>query len=391
MSSDSFTEVSSASWFGRIAASIKGILFGGVLCLLAFVLLFWNEGRAVRTAKTIDEGAHVAKSVSAEVVDAANEGKLIHVSGKTATSETLRDNEFGVQAGPAIKLARRVEVYQWKEDFTSTTEKKLGGGTETKTTYTYIPIWKRELIDSSSFNVPAEHSNPKTKPFADTEIAAKLMMLGKFELNASQIHRIEQFKSLPATALGELPKTMVANLKAIPEGYYLGADPAKPQVGDARITFAVVEPGELSVVACQTGQTFTGYRAKTGKTFDLLRTGIVSLPSMIQQEQASNTFLTWFLRVMGFGMMFIGLLLILAPLAVLADVLPILGDIVGFGLALFAFPVAAVLATVTVALAWIVYRPLLGLALLAVAGAVLYFLRTRVKTAKAGPLPISTP
>ena len=38
-------------WGSRLSESIKSVLFGVVLFGVAFPLLFWNEGRAVRTAK----------------------------------------------------------------------------------------------------------------------------------------------------------------------------------------------------------------------------------------------------------------------------------------------------------------------------------------------------
>jgi hypothetical protein len=48
---DSFTEVTSESWFSRIGGAIKGVFSGIVLCFAAVVLLFWNEGRAVTSVK----------------------------------------------------------------------------------------------------------------------------------------------------------------------------------------------------------------------------------------------------------------------------------------------------------------------------------------------------
>ena len=39
-STDSFTETTTTSWFSRILASIKGVLFGLLLLIVACVLLF---------------------------------------------------------------------------------------------------------------------------------------------------------------------------------------------------------------------------------------------------------------------------------------------------------------------------------------------------------------
>ncbi len=62
---DSFTEVTSQSWFSRIIGSIAGIGVGFLLLLIAVVLLWWNEGNSLATAKSLKEGA-------AAVVDIAS-------------------------------------------------------------------------------------------------------------------------------------------------------------------------------------------------------------------------------------------------------------------------------------------------------------------------------
>jgi hypothetical protein len=52
MTRDRFSEPSRESWFGRIGGAIKGVLVGLTLFLVAFPILFWNEGRAVRTYRS---------------------------------------------------------------------------------------------------------------------------------------------------------------------------------------------------------------------------------------------------------------------------------------------------------------------------------------------------
>ena len=84
----SFTEVTNQNWFSRMGGAIKGIVFGAILVLISFPLLFWNEGRAVHRARTLAEGRGlVVADVPIESVDANNEGKLVHMTG-TATSTT---------------------------------------------------------------------------------------------------------------------------------------------------------------------------------------------------------------------------------------------------------------------------------------------------------------
>jgi hypothetical protein len=92
------TEVTNESWFGRIGESIKGVLFGLLLLVVAGGVLFWNEGRAVREAQTIEEGLHNVVDADPAAVSPADEGKLVHLSGQAVTGETLADAVFGVSA-----------------------------------------------------------------------------------------------------------------------------------------------------------------------------------------------------------------------------------------------------------------------------------------------------
>ena len=48
---DTYTETETISYGSRISSSFKGMLPGILMFLGAFPLLFWNEGRAVKTAR----------------------------------------------------------------------------------------------------------------------------------------------------------------------------------------------------------------------------------------------------------------------------------------------------------------------------------------------------
>src|SRR3989304_4700631 len=140
MSDDRFTETSSKSWFTRIGESIKGILVGLFLVAGSTAGLFWNEGRAVQTERSLTEGAGMVTNVPAERVDAAAEGKLVHVPSDAKTTAALNDAEFGVSA-PGLRLVRTVEMYQWKEESKTETRRNVGGSGGTLTTYSYGRTW----------------------------------------------------------------------------------------------------------------------------------------------------------------------------------------------------------------------------------------------------------
>src|SRR5271168_5165340 len=106
-----FREVSKQSWGGRIGSSLGGALLGGLLFLVSFPLLWWNEGRAVQTEQSLTEGAKNVVAIDADKVDSANEGKLVHITAKATTDDTPAEPDFHVKAPKVIRLDRKVEMY----------------------------------------------------------------------------------------------------------------------------------------------------------------------------------------------------------------------------------------------------------------------------------------
>ncbi len=375
MENESFTEVSSQSWFSRIGDAIKGILFGLALFAASFFVLFWNEGRAVKTAKSLKEGASNVVSVDAAKLDARNEGRLVHLTGQATTTETLSDPQFGISVN-AIRLQRQVQMYQWQQKEESRKQKKLGGSEETTTTYSYAPGWSAEAIDSSKFKVVEGHVNPP-KSLNDLTPVAQVVTVGEFHLSPGLVAQIKGIEPLPVPA--EKPASLAPEFQKTASGYYRGSDPGKPQIGDLQISFSVVRPQTVSIVAQQSGNGLQGYATKAGRTLEMLAAGPHSSAEMFTVAQKENSTMTWILRLVGFLVMWLGLSLLLNPLKVIADVVPFIGDIIGMGIALLTLLIALPLSLTTIAIAWIFYRPLLGIALLILAGGAIYMLVQQMK------------
>ena len=200
MSNDSFTEVTNQSWFSRLGNAFKGIIFGLIFVAVSFPLLFWNEGRAVKRYKTLKEGGGAVISISADTVDPANQGKLIHVSGTATTVETLTDPVFGVSS-QAIKLQRTVEMYQWQQESQSKEKKKLGGGIETVTTYTYSKTWLENTINSGNFKQPQGHENPGQMPYHSDELLAETVTMDAFTLPPTLVRKISGYSQVTLVEL----------------------------------------------------------------------------------------------------------------------------------------------------------------------------------------------
>ncbi len=389
---DSCTEVTSTGWGSRLSGSFKGIFGGLVLFVLATGLMYWNEGNSVRTGDAIAEAERVAVELAdISRVDAAFNGKVVHAAGRAATQETMTDPLFGVSA-KAISLRRAVEYYQWVENTKSETRQKLGGGEETVTTYTYARQWVDEPVDSANFKKPEKHRNHVKAQIKSEQWQAADVTLGAYRLPAFLVSEIEGRRALhtglnEADVAGiqrELSVEEPVRVRAQDNMLYLGDSPSAPQVGDVRVSFSEVPPADISVIAKVYGGTFEAFRASNGTAFSELRMGMMSMDAMFQSARDDNEVMTWILRIIATVLAIGGLWLLLMPLKVLADVLPLLGSLVGVGTGLIACVVGLAWSLVVIALSWLRFRPLLALCLLGVAAAlvgVLFLMRRKTGAA----------
>jgi hypothetical protein len=373
---DQFTEVTHQGWFSRLGNSIKSVLVGVVLFLVAVPLLWWNEGRAVTRARSLEQGLQETIHVSADNVDPAHEGNLVHATAEATTDETVRDPVFKITA-EALKLIRAVEMYQWDEEKRTRKRKKIGGGTKRETTYRYERKWSRTLIDSDRFRKRAGHENPGSMPYETETFTADTIRFGAFRLPRVLVRQIDRSESLAVdpSLVQQLPADLRGRARVEAAGIYVGANPQSPAVGDLRIRFSVVEPQTVSIIAAQAGDTFEKKTMAAGSGIALLEYGTVGKEEMFQRAQERNTMITWALRVGGFLAMAFGIGLVFSPLAVFADVIPFMGDLLRAGTALFALAAAALLSLLTIGVAWIFYRPVLAVVLIVAGLAVAVGLR----------------
>jgi hypothetical protein len=375
-----YTETTHTSYFSRIKNAFAGIFIGLILFIAAFPLLWWNEGNSLKTIKMLQEVAGNLVNVGSDTVEAGNDGKLIHVSGPTHTADQVVDTPFGISEN-AIRLSRSAEIYQYEEEKRSSEKKKVGGGTTTETTYTYQAGWHSGPIDSSSFKDPTyKNKNGKGEmPYKSQTFSAHKVGLGAYQLNDQLIGQIDNWESYSAK-----PEALPGDLAGKPHqgGYYFGENPAKPAIGDVKVMFRIVKPSQASVIAQQLGDSFQAYTSEVGKTFEKLTVGLVSAGDMIAKEQSKNKFLTWAIRLGGFFLMFLGMCLVFKPLSVLADVIPPIGSLIGMGTGFVAGILAFTFSTLTIGVAWVRFRPLIGIPLLVLSiGSIVLLSRKNKKTA----------
>ena len=379
------TETETVSYGSRLGGSFKGMLPGVILFIVAFPLLFWNEGRAVKTARALDEGQGAVIEVESNgTVDPDNEGRLVHMTGRADTKDVLSDPVFGVSEN-CIRLERKVEIYQWVEHSETKEKKNVGGSVTKTTTYTYSLEWCGDAVDSSVFKESGHDNPPPGLEFKSERWQTENVSFGAFRLSERQIGRIGSSREyvIPPSFTSLVDRVqIVGNFIYVPEKATRDNKlnnrnvQSQPRAGDMRITYRTVTPHEISLVAKQRGDSFVPYTSKKGAGYkiDMLRDGVADADEMFETARSGNAFMTWILRFVGWLVMFVGIRKILAPIPTLGDVLPFLGSVLSAGTGFIAGVVSIVLTLVVVAVAWIFYRPVLAVVLLALAGAGVFFL-----------------
>ncbi len=379
MAPDNFTERTSTSWISRLAGSIKSIFFGLFLFFGSMVLMWYNEGRAVKTAKALDEGSANVITIGSDAIDPLNNEKLIHVSGKITTSDILQDDQFGIQVN-GLKFRRNVEMYQWFEKVTTSTKKKLGGGEETIKSYDYEKKWSPSVNESSRFKISVGHENPSNIPYASYTRISSGAELGKFKLTQAIINGLSTYTKYRVDSIPNNSDSLSIAYDGERSFIYNGdGSITDPYIGDIRISYDIILPNDYSLIAKQLDSTFDVFTASNGTNIQMIELGNHSAENMFESAKKGNTMLTWILRAVAILMMFFGLKTILNPLQVISDLIPIVNSIVGFGISLISSLITLALSFIVISLAWIFYRPVLGISLLLIAGVITFYLLRKRK------------
>jgi Transmembrane protein 43 len=413
---DEVTETTTLSWAQRLSRALFGVIFGLAFFILAFPFLWWNESRSVERIKALDAARGILVEAVPAAVDPANNSKLVHMAGPATTRDVLDDGAFGVREN-ALKLKRIVEMYQWKETASRDSRTNFGGSQTEQTTYSYSKVWAEGRYDSARFKEPQGHQNPPL-PYSSRELVAKINF-GAFALTKDFIAQIDKYDNYP------LATQTYAAASAAVKGYftrigdeYFHGDPEVPQVGALRVHYQIIRPTDISVVGRQDKEIISPYDlrdphgipqalpparqpnslkeffvlawgqvdasvAKMTETIALLEMGRVDADGMIAAAFRHNGLVTWLVRGGGLFMMWIGLMAFFNPLKVVADFVPILGELVGASIALVTALVALILSAITIAAAWVYYRPLIGGALVLLAALAAYAIVLHVREARA--------
>jgi len=336
--SDQFVTITRTSWLGNIMNSFVGVLLGIILFLVAFPVLWFNEGRTnmatVAKASVLVDGARVS---------AQTEGQQVAVAGTLASNERLGDSPY-LAAGAYVQLNRKVEMYAWVEHKSTETHKDAGGSSTTTTTYSYDKQWTSSPEDSQEFEHPQGHANPPLS------VPSETMVVSSASVDAYTIDPADI--TLPSAQDIKLDNEIVATSanRRLAGNYILlgGGSFNAPQLGDIRISYSGV-PANTRAIAFgkQQGNTLIPYlTAKNDRLYRLFVN--TDREGAIQEMNTEYVVMGWILRLVGFLMMWIGMCLCFGPITTFLDVLPFLGSAGRFMVGLVTLPVALVLSIITI-------------------------------------------
>ena len=141
-------------------------------------------------------------------------------------------------------------------------------------------------------------------------------------------------------------------------------------MGDYRVQFSYAgrDGDEYTVVGRQAGRELRPYMTLAGEELLILHPGIRGAGEVFQNEHNNNRTSTWLYRLIGWFVMFLGLSCLSTMLEMLLDLHPPIRRVLVLDFSSLQFSVSVTLTLMILGCGWLWYRPLVGLAVLGLAG-----------------------
>ncbi|XP_037775073.1 transmembrane protein 43 homolog [Penaeus monodon] len=352
----------------RSRGVFAGFIFGFILVPGSVALHAWNEYRTIHRTRGLQEAERDVVTVDTELVAGEMDGKLVHLSGQAHTDEVLRDEEFGIREN-AIHLKRSVEMFQWTES-----KRERDGDTR----YDYDLEWRADRVNSESFHHPNGHRNPQPK-YSSQTASADRVDLGAYQLNDTLRDQMKRWQPVEFNLDGihETVGEEQAQHFVEHEGYLHWSAgeprPNDPQLGDLRLTFQRVAPGDVSLMASLKGTSFETYRTSNGEKIERLYDGNLDGGRACRKTEDGE-----YDYCLG------------NPSRALFSWIPLVGDITGGLIFVVAALIGLSISLATIAISWIAVRPILGIALLAITAVAIYMLFKVRKSVQTEPAVIDS-
>lgn len=209
---------------------------GGALLLVAGLGLIavTEHGELLRRQALAGLGAAPADGRAA----ARPQGRMLRVTGPLNVVKDAYDADFNLFVATPV-LTRHVEMFEWREV-------RLGNAIH------YEMDWSEQPQDSAHFAQPKGHANPAAFPLRSERIDAPLVRVGGYALAPVLLHGLPGSEPV-APDVAHLPANLAASFSPYQGSLVTSADPARPRLGDVRVSWEAVPLQTVTIVARQRG------------------------------------------------------------------------------------------------------------------------------------------
>ena len=182
--------------------------------------------------------------VPADKIDAANEDRLIELTGDLKVLTPTHDTQLGIDAN-AVMLMRYADMLQWQEQCTGAS-------------CTYQQVWSPQLLSSKKFRVQDGHQNPTRMPVTTARYPSAEVRVGAFRVNAALFGDPQAGAALPIKPVqypvttAKLPSNLAISFRDR-NGILYAGDPDHPAVGDVRVIYRIIPSEKVEIIGTQHG------------------------------------------------------------------------------------------------------------------------------------------
>ncbi|XP_048481836.1 transmembrane protein 43 homolog [Plutella xylostella] len=276
------------------------VLFAGVT-----YFLIWAESQTIRSNLMLEELVSAAVTVDVHSDDEVSrlEGRVVHTVGPLRILEPITEPDYNIQV-QAVKLRKRVQMYQWIEETSDQEHFLTEPGDESQKTYWYHKDWRDYVVDSNLFYIRPGHENPTSMPlFSETHVA-DYVKIGWLNLGLDVKRKVNDYYEIWSDSRPERTDIKLHS------GFYFHGDSAlEHEIGDLRVHFSYAGREEdiytaVGLVEAGTIQPYTAPSFPSADPISLLRKGSFSLQQLHDLERRDANVHTWKYRFLGFIQVF---------------------------------------------------------------------------------------
>ncbi|XP_049887303.1 transmembrane protein 43 homolog [Pectinophora gossypiella] len=276
------------------------VLFTGVT-----YFLLWAESQTIQSNLMLEELINSAQTIDVHTEDdsARYEGKIVHVVGPLRILEPISEPDYNIHV-QAVKLRKRVQMYQWIEESTDQEHFLSDPAEETHKQYWYHKDWRDYVVDSNLFYIRPGHHNPASMPlFSETHVADNVK-IGWLYLGLDVKRKVNDYYEIWSDSRPDR-----TDIKLHSGFYYHGESALQHEIGDLRVHFSYAgrEDDIYTAVGVVEGGTLQAYSPSMFPHADpisLLRKGSYSLKQLHDIERRDANVHTWKYRLLGFVQVF---------------------------------------------------------------------------------------